>query len=395
MIENVTKRNWATQSIQTMEKSSQRTTYSVQFYCRESKANKNGLAPIEASIIINGKRVFINLPRKEYPKRFKKNERDILYYCDEVRRQFGEIQTEMMRNGIPLTANSIREYFRSGGVKPYTVSDLWEEYLSLLRKRIGSSMTEMTYAKYESARNTFYGYIDKEKELSGLRPSDVLGLFYDLQGKYKESSLCSIMTKIKTVMKYGRDNGRISVNLFQGIRYGKGRNEIEYLTEDEIARLTRRHFDIERLERVRDLAVFQIASGMSYIDTQKLRREDIHFEEDGTCYVYKKRQKTKVEYTAVVFPEGVEILRKYDYKLPSISNQKGNAFLKEIQTLCGIEKTLHFHLFRKTYGTRLLNRGVRLEVVSRCLGHSSTQITQQAYSRLLNKTVIDEVKKVF
>jgi integrase len=134
---------------------------------------------------------------------------------------------------------------------------------------------------------------------------------------------------------------------------------------------------------------------MAYADTQRLTPDDICFNEDGTCYIYKSRQKTGVKYTAVVFPEGVEVLKKYDNRLPSISNQKGNAYLKEIQTICGLTKTLHFHLFRKTYATRLLNRGVRLEVVSKCLGHSSTQITQSTYGQLLKKTIIEEVSKVF
>ena len=168
----------------------------------------------------------------------------------------------------------------------------------------------------------------------------------------------------------------------------------DYLTEQEIALLVGKELEIDRLDKVRDLAVFQISTGLSYADTQKLRPEDIRYTEDGTCYIYKQRQKTGVYYTAVVFPEGVAILNKYYNRLPSISNQKGNAYLKEIQTICGITKNLHFHLFRKTYGTRLLNRGVRLETVSKCLGHSSTQITQTSYAKLLKQTIIDEVKSI-
>lgn len=44
----------------------------VSFYCRESKTNRQGIAPIEMSIHIGGKRVFINLDRKEQPSAFKK-----------------------------------------------------------------------------------------------------------------------------------------------------------------------------------------------------------------------------------------------------------------------------------------------------------------------------------
>ena len=103
-----------------------RTTSSLQFYCRESKANKNGLSPIEASIIINGKRVFINLPRKETPEDFKrlttnKKGNDLKDYLYEVRTKFNEVQTDMMRNNIPLSAESLKEYFKTGGVKPYTL----------------------------------------------------------------------------------------------------------------------------------------------------------------------------------------------------------------------------------------------------------------------------------
>ena len=377
-----------------------RTTSSLQFYCRKSKTTKNGYAPIEASIIINGKRAFINLPRKELPEDFKrltttKRNNDLKDYLYEVRIKFNTIQTDMMRNNIPLTTELLKSFFMSGGVKPYTLEDLWTDYLSIQSKRVDKTITLMSYHKYESARNTMYEFLDKTTQLSAITPATIQTILVGLQAKYKEGTVCSIMTKIKTVLTFARDNGKMDINPFQNIKYGRGKQDIEYLTEEEIQRLVDKHFDIDRLEKVRDLAVFQIASGMAYIDTQKLQPEDIQYDKDGNCYIYKERQKTGIRYTAVVFPEGVEILRKYNYVLPSISNQKGNAYLKEIQTICGINKTLHFHLFRKTYGTRLLNRGVRLETVSKCLGHSNTNITQAAYSKLLKETVIKEVTKAF
>ena len=377
-----------------------RTTYSVQFYCRKCKATKNGLAPIEASLIINGKRTFINLPRKEYPEAFKravtqKRDNPIKDYLYEVRNKLNDIQLEMMRAGIPLTSAALKDYFKTGGVKAYTLEDLWNAFLQIQSKRVGVSISEMGHHKYISARNTLYGYIPKETEVSQITPAMMQNVLASLQSKFKESTVSGIMTKIKTVIKFGMDNGKITINPFQGLKYSKGTPSIDYLTEEEIARIVCKETGIERLDKVKDLAVFQIASGLSYADTQALKPEDIHYEPDGTCYIYKERRKTGVPYTSVVFPEGAAILKKYNNQLPSISNQRGNAYLKEIQTLCNIDKTLHFHLFRKTYGTRLLNRGVRLETVSKCLGHSSTQITQAAYAKLLKHTIIDEVKMAF
>lgn len=377
-----------------------RTTSSLSFYCRQSKADKRGLAPIEVSVVINGSRVFINLPRKEYPGEFKrlteqKRNNPVKEYIYEVRSRFNEIQTEMMRSGMALTAESIKECFRTGGVRAYTLEDAWSDYLKIQEKRVDRTISIMCYQKYVSARNTLFSIIPRTTQMTAITPSTMQTVLAELQSRYQESTTSGIMTKIKTVITYAMDNGHMQINPFQGLRYGKGVKDIEYLTEDEIRLLTEKEIGIERLEKVRDLAIFQIASGMAYADTQRLTPEDICFNADGTCYIYKARQKTGIKYTAVVFPEGVEVLKKYGNRLPSISNQKGNAYLKEIQTICGLTKTLHFHLFRKTYATRLLNRGVRLEVVSKCLGHSSTQITQSTYGKLLKKTIIEEVSKVF
>lgn len=376
-----------------------RTTSSIAFYCRKCKATKTGQAPVELSIIINGQRVFINLPRKEDPNEFKKaitskRDNDTKRYLHEIRTKLNEIQTDMMRNNIPLTATALKEYFRSGGIKPYTLDDLWTDYLTLQRKRIGITISDMGYQKYVSARNTMLSLIDKETQVKDITPATIQNILYAIQARYKPSTTFSIMTKVKSVFIFARDNGKLDTNPFQGIRYSKGQTDIEYLTEDEIKRLTDHRIDIERLEKVRDLAVFQLSSGMAYADTQLLTPDDIKQDENGAYYINKTRKKTGITYTSVLFPEGIAILRKYNYELPKITNQKLNAYLKEIQTITGIKKTLHTHLFRKTYGTRLLNRGVRLETVSKCLGHSSTQITQQTYAKLLQETIIKEVVSV-
>ena len=372
-----------------------RTTYNITFYCRKSKTDRQGLAPIEVSIIINGQRRFINCPLKCSPEEFnwKRKPRYIQDYIDTQRVKVATIATEMATHSIPLTADRLRDYIRTGGVLSYTIEDLFTDYLKLLAKRVDKDLTMEVYNKYCRVRDLFYDHISKDKELTAITPSTIQEFYISLKARYKDSSSAGMMTKLKTILTYAMDNNRLKINPFQGIKVNKGTPKLEYLTEEEITRITTKEITIERLNKVRDLAVFQIASGLSYIDTQTLTPDDIHYEEDGTCYIHKPRTKTGVEYTAVVFPEGVEILSKYQGQLPKMTNQRLNSYLKELQTITGINKTLHTHLFRKTYGTRLLNRNVRLETVSKCLGHSSTQITQQAYAKLLQETIIQEVKQ--
>ena len=121
---------------------------------------------------------------------------------------------------------------------------------------------------------------------------------------------------------------------------------------------------------------------------------DYQYNDKGQIYIHKRRAKTGVYFTSVVLPDGIDILKKYDFKLPKISNQKYNASLKFIKEICKIEKPLHTHIARHSYATRCINMGIRLEVVAKLLGHSSTRLTQH-YAKLLEKNIINEVQEAF
>lgn len=376
-----------------------RATHTIQLYCRQSKANKQGLANIEVSLIINGKRVFINLPRKEYPSEFKKmmeskRGNEIKEYVDEVRRKFSTIELDMMRSNIPLTAESVREYFKNGGVKSMTVGDLFDEYLDMLYKRVGKDLTHSAYKKYQNAFDCFTKFCPRETELLAITPALAEKFMVDCQSKYQASTTCGILTKVKTAFTYAKDDNKIQINPFSRLKYSRGKKDIVYLTEEEIKAIYDLKIDNKSLSDVRDAFILQASTGMAYIDTYNLKKEDIQIAEDGTHYIVKNRHKTNTQFTSVILPMGVEVLKKHDYQLHIISNQKYNLFIKTIQGMVGIEKNLTTHVARKSYGTLLLNKGVRLEVVSKALGHSNTKITQQAYSKLLNNTVVDEIKAI-
>lgn len=378
-----------------------RTTYSISYYCRNCKVDKKGLAPLEISLIINGKRVFIHLPRKERPEDFKKavnskKNNIIKDYLEEVRIQFNKIQLDLMKNGVPLTADNLKYYFRTGGFKDYTLSDLFEEYTQLLWKRVvANDLSIKAYDKYRNAFSAFFKCVDQKIPVEQLTHSMVKNFLAECNAKYETSTTNGIMTKIKTVIIFAKDNGRININPFVGLKYPKAKKDIEYLTEKEINIIKKKEITIERLSRVRDLAVFQISSGLSYADLCTLKKEDVIFESDGTAFINKKRQKTGTPYTSVILPDGVRVLEKYNYQLPLMTNQRLNSYLKELQDICGIEKNLHTHLFRKSYATLLLNRGVRMETVSKAIGHSSLRTTERYYAQLKKETIVNEVKAVF
>lgn len=57
----------------------------------------------------------------------------------------------------------------------------------------------------------------------------------------------------------------------------------------------------------------------------------------------------------------------------------------------GLARKVTPHTLRRTFGSDLLNRGARLEVVSKLLGHASTQITEKSYARLEDATIRAEM----
>ena len=139
-------------------------------------------------------------------------------------------------------------------------------------------------------------------------------------------------------------------------------------------------------------------TALSYIDVCELRQEDIRTGFDGNLWIIRKRHKTNVTSTVRLLDIPKAILEKYKDKLPNgkilpvISNQKMNDYLKEIAAICGIEKTLTYHVARHSCATSvLLANGVPIETVSKILGHTNIRTTQ-IYARITDLKVSSDME---
>ncbi len=77
--------------------------------------------------------------------------------------------------------------------------------------------------------------------------------------------------------------------------------------------------------------------------------------------------------------------------LPVMTNQKANAYLKELADLAKIQKHLTTHIARHTFATMSLNNHVPLETISKMLGHSDITTTQ-IYAKMLDKTISEDME---
>lgn len=367
-----------------------RTTFCIQFYCRKAKTDKQGLAPLELSIIINGERKFMNLPMKFPPKEFnkKKQPTQIVQITENYRTKINNIVNELLINNLPITANAIKELIRTGGIKTRTVEYIFLEYFKILKEKNNLE----TSRKYRIAMENCFEVIDKNREIITIKNKDILLLQQYLLNKYKESTAGAMLTKIKTVFTFAKDNDYLKINPFQNIKISKGYTEVKYLTENEIKRLQNLDVkDTPYLQRTKDLLLFQLfGGGFSYCDLIKFDVNNINIINGN--YLYKsKRQKTGIEFKTIILPEAIEILDKYNNKLPIITNQKLNQYAKELAKLANINQNITSHLMRKSFATLLINKGISIETIAKCLGHSNTTITQKIYCTKTDEGIMNEL----
>jgi site-specific recombinase XerD len=152
---------------------------------------------------------------------------------------------------------------------------------------------------------------------------------------------------------------------------------------------------------VRDIFLFSCYTGLAYADVKKLKRSEIIIGIDGEQWLVSRRQKTDISARIPVLPAALTIIERYknhpqchdkDQVLPILSNQKMNAYLKEIADACRIQKTLTYHIARHTFATTVtLTNGVPIETVSKMLGHRNLRTTQH-YAKILDKKIGEDMK---
>jgi site-specific recombinase XerD len=176
--------------------------------------------------------------------------------------------------------------------------------------------------------------------------------------------------------------------------------ERQFLSIDELSIIESRDIRIVRLAWIRDLFVFSCYTGLAYIDVMKLTPSNISIGIDGEYWLMTSRQKTSNPVRVPLLPEALAIIERYKGHpralasktlFPIISNQKLNAYLKELADLCGINKNLTFHLARHTFATTItLTNGVPIESVSKMLGHSMISTTQ-IYAKVIEKKLSEDM----
>ena len=368
--------------------------WNISFCCRVAKVTKDGLAPIEMVITVDGQRSFKRLSMKVSPDEFKKlisckRDNYIKQYCDSERVKVYEVFRKLEMLGMPITPAIVKEALDNKGITTsYRLSNLQEDFTTIVSRRVGVDLCLNVYKKYERMLKYVVQFLGN-KECRLITNSDMKRIVADMKAKYQNSTFANLWVIVKSFITYGINNNRIpNDNLFATIKVVKKPKKVEYLTMEELDRIRKATYSTPSLQRIADFAILEASLGLAYCDLVSIKREDIK-EYNGIRYIQKQRAKTGVEYITVVGDEALEILERYDYDI-SITNQSYNRFLKIVAQQAGVEKPLHSHLLRHTFAHHQLNeKHLNIATVSKMLGHTNLKQTMH-YCQKHTNTILEE-----
>ena len=397
-----------------------RATFSILFFIKKSKLLKNGTAPIYLRITINGKRAEISIKRSINPnlwdtvrnkaKGNSQESKDLNDYLNSVRGQLYTHHQTLQESSKNITSKMLTNAFLGIGEKQWTLLELFQEHNANMKSLIGKEYSPLTYQRYEAGLKhikTFckVQYRNEAFQLSEVNHKFITAFEFYLKttAKCEHNSAMKHVKALKKITRIALANDYIRRDPFANYKITQKTVERSCLTQKEINKLLEKEFEIERIEVVRDLFVFQCYTGLSYRDLEKLSKRHIQIGIDGYKWIILKRTKTGSECRVPILPIAENILKKYknnpchqlkETLLPVPSNQKMNAYLKEVADVCGVNKQLHTHLARHTYATTVtLSQGIPMETVSKLLGHKKIATTQ-IYSKVLDTKISQDMAKL-
>jgi site-specific recombinase XerD len=392
------------------------------FHLKKNKSDKSKEIPIYLRLTVNGETCEISAKRKCEAVKWNvgagrvtgwsENAKSINSYLDLLQRMVYDKRKELIDQSLPVTAENIKTLILGNEIAQhkYMLMEIFKHHNEQMKALTGKEYAPGTLERYETAYRLTQMFIESRYKITDI---DITKLGYEFITEFefwlKSSRNCNHNTTIKYLSNVRKilnrciRNGWLLRDPFLGFKMTKREVERTALTQTELQALSSKEFATERLNAVRDIFLFSCFSGLAYADVKKLKRSEIVIGVDGEQWIISKRQKTNTAARIPLLPTALTIIERYkrhpqcengEYVLPVLSNQKMNAYLKEIADLCGVSKTLTYHIARHTFATTVtLSNGVPIETVSKMLGHRNLKTTQH-YARILDVKIGEDMKLI-
>ncbi len=393
-------------------------TFSILFWIYTKRA-KHNLAPLYARITVDRKKLNISLkrrvdtrlwnPQKQRIKGTTEKVRQINQYLDGVYAELFQCYQELRAEDRRITPQSIKSKFLGDDREVQTLRDL----IAYHNAKMFHKLHPATARHYRTSQKYILLFLKKEYkmediELTELNYEFVLS-FEDFLRRLKprhyqkqigNNAVMKHIQRLRKMITLAYHMEWIEKDPFLKFKQKLTPTHREFLTPVELERIEALNMNSVRLITVRDLFVFSCYSGISYTDLMLLNKENLVLGMD-TYWIITKRQKNGNPVKIPLLRKALDLIRQYmtdkrsvnnNTLFPRISNQKMNAYLKEIASLAGIQKNLTFHMARHTFATTVtLTNGVPIETISKMLGHTRLATTQ-IYAKVVERKVYDDMQ---
>ena len=394
------------------------TTSSILFYIKRSKANVDGICPIYVRVTILTRRFEFSSNKYIDPKRWSQegsnvkgtneDSRSINSHLDNIKSKIYDAEKRLYKKDIVLTSINLKNELFGITENKRMLIPIFKDHNNKIKELIGKEYAPGTLERYNTSLKHTINFLEWKYKLSDIEISKVDHAFITEYEFYLRSVRnCCNNTAVKYIKNFNKiiklciANDWLDKNPFANYKSKVKEVERVYLSEGEIQNIINKDFKNERLSLVRDIFLFSCFTGLAYIDVKNLTRSHISIGIDGDKWIFTHRQKTESASKIPILSVTQMIIDKYENHpqsvneeklLPILSNQKMNAYLKEIAAVCEIEKELTFHIARHTFATTItLTNGVPIESVSKMLGHKNLRTTQH-YAKVLDKKVSEDMK---
>ena len=331
-------------------------------------------------------------------------------YIDDFRAKVVEIYRTLQAEGFEGNALEIKERLQSPGKQAKMFLEELTLYCEKRQKEVGVRITQLTSNKYYRLCRYLREYTKQECKKDDIRLSAVSYGYLDGFNTYLQTAhrchhngAVNILDCLRNFMLYCLRNEWIEKNPFKNYKLKEVAPPLkEHLSKKEIELLMEKQMPNLRLENVRDIFVFCCLTGLAFADVKELKREHLTTDEQGNMWIRKPREKTAVMSTIPLLKQPKAILQKYAFDLhcmesgkllPVPSNQKMNAYMSEIATICGLNKKLTTHCARHTFACLAVEYGMPIDVLAKILGHTNTNMTRH-YAKFSEQLIGREMQKI-
>lgn len=330
--------------------------------------------------------------------------------------------------------------------KPLTRKDSGKDFIEFVNERLASdyARNRIGHSRYENgicAMNIFKSFLRAMKRgtynkdsifVSDITP-ELLDEYIEWRREFKQNTDATINHALTPILKacaYACDmniiepaiNSRIQeMRIITKVALSEEEPEFDgrYLSTEQLKSLVDYYQSCKEPRRKEFIEMFLFAfqaCGLRVVDVMTLQWSNINFDKKE---LRKIMIKTGKRHVIPLSEPAIQILRMWQVKRPdsrfvfnlikedlnlddseALYKARNSATKCINQSLAVVGENLKFgfqltmHVARHTFAVMALNKGLSMSVVSRLLGHGSTDVTEKVYAKFLPETLFSEMDKL-